>query len=352
MTVELEARTRINPYVGPRPFRYGETLYGRDREVDELLDLLVAERIVLLYSPSGAGKTSLVEAGLRPKLEREGFRILPVIRVSQQLAQDHALARPYNRYLMSTLLSLEEGVPEATRRTLDDLSGVHLDDYLAGLRAGKREQEELDNELLIIDQFEEILTLDPTDQDAKAAFLTELGGALRDRRRWALFVMREDFVPALDPYLRLLPTRLATTMRLDFLDEEAASQAMIQPAQHGGVSFTRAAASQLVTDLRRVRVQRPDGSVEEPGPYVEPVQLQVVCLRLWERLPPEARTITDADVTALGDVDSALAGYYRDRVAAVAPGSSASSSPSRGSATRCCKAPRATRRPGCVWWSC
>jgi WD40 repeat protein len=317
MTVELEARTRTNPYVGPRPFRYGETLYGRDREVNELLDLLVAERIVLLYSPSGAGKTSLVEAGLRPRLEREGFRILPVIRVSQQLPQDHALSRPYNRYLMSTLLSLEEGVSEVNRRTLDDLAGMHLDDYLATLAADVGE-EELDNELLIIDQFEEILTLNPTDQDAKAAFLTELGGALRDRRRWALFVMREDFVPALDPYLRLLPTRLATTMRLDFLDEEAASQAMIEPAHHGGVSFTRAAASQLVTDLRRVRVQRPEGSVEEPGPYVEPVQLQVVCLRLWERMPPGATTITEADVAALGDVDSALAGYYRDRVAAVA----------------------------------
>ena len=51
-------QTRPNPYVGPRAFQYGETLYGRDREVVELLDLVIAERIVLLYSPSGAGKTS------------------------------------------------------------------------------------------------------------------------------------------------------------------------------------------------------------------------------------------------------------------------------------------------------
>ena len=60
-----------NPYVGPRPFQTGETLYGRDREILELLDLLIAERIVLLYSPSGAGKTSLIQAGLLPKLEEE-----------------------------------------------------------------------------------------------------------------------------------------------------------------------------------------------------------------------------------------------------------------------------------------
>jgi hypothetical protein len=34
---------RLNPYVGPRSFRTGETLYGRDRELNELLDLLIAE---------------------------------------------------------------------------------------------------------------------------------------------------------------------------------------------------------------------------------------------------------------------------------------------------------------------
>jgi MoxR-like ATPase len=49
-----------NPYVGPRSLRYGECIYGRDREARKLLELLIAERIVLLYSPSGAGKTSLI----------------------------------------------------------------------------------------------------------------------------------------------------------------------------------------------------------------------------------------------------------------------------------------------------
>ena len=57
MTLQL---SKSNPYVGPRAFQDGETLYGRDREVAKLLNLLIAERIVLLYSPSGAGKTSLL----------------------------------------------------------------------------------------------------------------------------------------------------------------------------------------------------------------------------------------------------------------------------------------------------
>jgi hypothetical protein len=44
-----------NPYVGPRAFGSDDRLYGRDRETRELFDLLIAERIVLLHLPSGAG---------------------------------------------------------------------------------------------------------------------------------------------------------------------------------------------------------------------------------------------------------------------------------------------------------
>ena len=69
--------TRPNPYPGPRSFQQGEKLYGRQRETWELLNLLIAERIVLLVAPSGAGKTSLVQAALAPELEKEGFRVLP-----------------------------------------------------------------------------------------------------------------------------------------------------------------------------------------------------------------------------------------------------------------------------------
>ena len=45
---------RTNPYVGRGGVvDYGEHIYGRDRESLDLRDLLIAERIVLLYSPSG-----------------------------------------------------------------------------------------------------------------------------------------------------------------------------------------------------------------------------------------------------------------------------------------------------------
>src|SRR3954469_22834388 len=100
-----------NPYVGPTSFRLGDALYGREQERQDLLDLLIAERIVLLYSPSGAGKTSLIQAALVPALREAGFDVLPIIRVTHALEPGPGVPVPRNRYVMGTLLSLEESVP-------------------------------------------------------------------------------------------------------------------------------------------------------------------------------------------------------------------------------------------------
>ena len=64
----METATPTNPYVGPRSLKTGEPFFGRDREIRSLLALLVSERIVMLHSPSGAGKSSLIQAGLMPRM--------------------------------------------------------------------------------------------------------------------------------------------------------------------------------------------------------------------------------------------------------------------------------------------
>jgi chromosomal replication initiation ATPase DnaA len=89
-----------NPYIGPRSFVQGERLYGRAHELHELLYLLIAERIVLLYSPSGAGKTSLIQATLVPALAQKKFHVLPLIRVNREdvaLPRRHAPVRSSSR---------------------------------------------------------------------------------------------------------------------------------------------------------------------------------------------------------------------------------------------------------------
>lgn len=317
-----DQKRKTNPYVGPRPFQRGNRLYGRDREIRELLNLLIAQRIILLNSPSGAGKTSLIQAGLIPQLEEEDFYVFPIVRVNLEPPRElNGRPEAFNRYVYSVLVSLEANLPEEQKIPPDRLIGMSLVEYLDREPADPHTS---DTQVLVFDQFEEILTVNPFDREGKEAFFAQLGAALRDRRRWALFAMREDFVAALDAYTRFVPTRLANTFRLDLLGVEAARQAIQKPAEDAGVPFTDEAAQKLVDDLRLVRVQSFDFSTgggeeleEQKGPYVEPVQLQVVCRRLWEQLPRGARSITEQDVVAVGDVNSALSEYYADRVRAV-----------------------------------
>lgn len=329
-----------NPYVGPRAYQVGEQLYGRDSELRELFYLLTAERIVLLHSPSGAGKTSLIQAGLIPRLRGENFHVLPIVRVGSDVSrlrtivdrqllaslltagaseQRYQPSAPPNRYLFSTLLALDENLPVAQQMPLDRLATMSLEAYLS-----RRPQAvpPTGTEVLIFDQFEEILTVDPNDRAAKLRFFEEAGAALRDRRRWALFAMREEYVATLEPYLASLPTRLRNTFRLELLSPVAARTAMQEPARAHGVRFTEPAVEQLIGDLRRTVVQLADGSSAfVPGPVIEPVQLQVVCLRVWERKfegrggpPSNAAQIGVEDVVGAGEVDQVLADYYTDCV--------------------------------------
>ena len=208
-----------NPYVGPRAFQKGEILYGRDDEIEKLLNLLIAERIVLLHSPSGAGKTSLIQAALIPKLEEEKFQVLPVMRVSLKPHPNLVLPRDTNCYIFSLLLSLEEALPPSQRIATTDLACMKFVDYL--MRLLTVTDESVTTTVFIFDQFEEILSIDPIDLNAKETFFAQLGEALLNRNWWALFAMREEYLPSLEPYLHLVPTRFNTTCRLNLLSKEA-----------------------------------------------------------------------------------------------------------------------------------
>src|SRR5262245_60063929 len=93
-----------NPYVGPRPFEedQAEFFFGRDFEARELAALIVSERIVLLYSPSGAGKTSLLQARVLPELRRQKFTVLPIVRLGRSTGREMFERSVGNRYLEST----------------------------------------------------------------------------------------------------------------------------------------------------------------------------------------------------------------------------------------------------------
>jgi WD40 repeat protein len=299
-----------NPYVGPRSIadaeHPGEKLWGRDRETAELADLLIADRIVLVYSPSGAGKTSLLQAGVIPLLRERRFRALPTVRVGAEVPPGIELHAPQNRYTLSALLSLEEALPKERKTSVEKLARMTLADYLG---------EDAVRELLIFDQFEEVLTADPLDVDGREAFFEQLGDALGSRGRSAIFAMREDYLGPLDRYRKHIPTRFAHAFRLDLLAKEAALEGVTGPAAAAGVPFEREAASTLVDNLSAMVVDSATDQKIGAGEYVEPVQLQVVCRRLWDRLPEGTRSIGAGDIGDLSTVDQALSDYYADTVA-------------------------------------
>ena len=61
-----------NPYPGLRPFEEEETplFFGREHQIDQMVDLLARERFLAVVGSSGSGKSSLVNCGLRPALRR------------------------------------------------------------------------------------------------------------------------------------------------------------------------------------------------------------------------------------------------------------------------------------------
>ncbi len=337
------------PYVGPRPFRTGEPLFGRNQELEYLCRLVRPRRVVLLHSPSGAGKTSLLQAGLVPALDKEGFLPLPPVRVDQVPGSQESIdLQESNRYALSALIYWEAGkdLDEKKRLPTKELAALsasrdglvrYVNDRAA--RMSDQTKAKRARRLLIFDQFEEVLNLDPLDQLVKLGFFDQLSLLLNEAQNWAVFAMREDFVAMLEPYLGYFPERLSARFRLELLGKEAAGEAIRRPARRYGVSFQAGAANWLIEQLSRMSVLENNQVVNKPGPFVEPVQLQVVCQRLWETKWPQGKAIaepgffrkarrgklgsnaaednriTKADVQSLGSVDNALRDYYDDKIA-------------------------------------
>ena len=109
-----------------------EVFFGRDGETLDLVALVVAYRLVLLYAASGAGKTSLLNAGLVPALEQEeGFEVLPPARIRPLLAGGSLPETVANAFTFGVLCnwSRDLGRDEAEQA----LAGETLAGFLVGL---------------------------------------------------------------------------------------------------------------------------------------------------------------------------------------------------------------------------
>ncbi|CAK8712928.1 MAG: hypothetical protein CDV28_1332 [Candidatus Electronema aureum] len=310
-----------NPYIGPRSFTRKERafFFGREREARDLLSLVISERLVLFYAQSGAGKTSLINTCLVPGLEENNRAALPVGRVSGGLPA--GVEAVDNIFAFSLMLQLDQGSTAPA-----ELAHLRLSSFLRNLvsadgRTYRYEpladeaQSQSDSGdapvcVLIVDQFEEILTAHPGRWQDRAAFFRQLNQAMQDDPKLSvLLALREDYVAALEPYAPLMADRMRARFYMERMGRKAALAAISKPATQTqqGRPFAPGAAELLVDNLSLIRTSR--SKEARPGEHIEPVQLQVVCYQLWEKTA-QAAEITAEQVAGAGDIDHALADFY------------------------------------------
>ncbi len=228
-----------NPYKGLRAFQEPDAadFHGRADLVDEITTVVEAHRVVAVVGPSGIGKSSLVRAGLIPRLRSGAGAGLPWL-VTDMIPGAYPLEeleRALRRVAVRQPGELIEGVADS-RYSLAQVARRVLP---TGTRA-----------LLIIDQFEELFTL--TTDDAARQHLIDaliaLGGD-HDSTLSVLVTLRSDHLdhPLRSPELGELLARATVMVAAPRRDDLVA--AIVRPAAAVGVRFEPGLVERAVSEV-------------------------------------------------------------------------------------------------------
>ena len=205
-----------NPYQGLLAFTAATArfFFGRDQVVQDLVAALSRSSFVPLIGASGSGKSSVVRAGLIPRLQELGWRVLEPIKPG---------ADP-----VSKLKGAFDEVFE--RRRHPEIYQLIEAEGLQGIVDRLPNQKHL----LVIDQFEEVFTL-LSDRDKQRQFIEKLMG-LSDRLS-IVTTMRSDFVEAWQGHSDLVEMLQDHTVWMPPLEGEELKEAIVRPAEVQGYGF-------------------------------------------------------------------------------------------------------------------
>ncbi|MBO3744755.1 tetratricopeptide repeat protein [Streptosporangiaceae bacterium NEAU-GS5] len=305
-----------NPYVGLDAFGMDDAdrFFGRAREARDLAYLWRSNRVVILFGPSGIGKTSLLRAGAIPRLRTSRIDLLPIGRLAPSSSFPAPNLEDHNPYIFSLLSSWLPGESPAA------LVGKSISEFLLDrFRTIGRYGEPVPI-FAAIDQYEEVLNTPPIWQRHAERFRAELSRAAKDLPNLRLLIsVRGDAVSGMLDRETELSMEHQAWMRLNPLSPKEALSAIVDPAKDTRRSYRRAAAELLIQDLRTVQARDVLGTVHKVEvDAVEPWQLQLVCAELWDRLPPECEVIGVADIQDFSDVGQTLLDTYQDAVTTIA----------------------------------
>ena len=228
MAQRLPGLDERRPYPGLSSFTSADAqfFFGREADVEALLQRLKRPRLLAVVGPSGAGKSSFLRAGVLPCLPREWSAVVatPGLRPFQALA--HAMA------------ALVAGDPEAVRQLL---RFDNADTVVAIFRSFRERHGHV---LVVLDQFEELFTL--SDTGVQTAFATLLGRLVIEADCHVLLSLRDDFLLRCSAHEALTPA----------FSESHASR---QPEPERAAARTGAAGAGVRLPVRGRESRRRDG---------------------------------------------------------------------------------------------
>lgn len=348
----MQDALRLNPYPGPWPYQHEhKALFaGRDSETEELVSRIMGTQFVFLYSQSGAGKSSLINTLLQEKLEEKGYRVLRVKNLAGATERRRLNGANSNPFISNMFLSLSHEASQP-RAIIKELEGLLMEQQLALIKheietnfADKtvkfkhetfaRRMEEHYPEtnkspfVFIFDQFEEIFTTPQQYSKHRRDFfdqINQLAEALPHSH--FLFSFREEYLAFFDRYLGQLDLD-SYRFHLDLLTMEQALQVIRKPitlAEKNGEyarvydkKYAEGVPEAIVAELVKIPIHwESDTAAYVEGEYVEPVQLQLVCRKLWDKLGPDEKLITMAHLEQIGGVEKVLVDYYEESIHAL-----------------------------------
>jgi WD40 repeat protein len=259
------------PYPGLRAFRRDEAdiFFGRDEQVDQLLEKLRTSRFLAVIGASGCGKSSLVKAGMIAALET-GF--LASAGTRWRIAE----MRPGNR----PLHNLSEALIHHTALGYQTSKELDMAFLYATLKRGplglvevlqERALPDRTSLLLLVDQFEEIFRYARTggmdEADAFVALL--LATAKHDVPVYVVITMRSDFLGDCALFMGLPEALNQSQFLTPRLTRDQRAEAIIGPASVFGDKVEPALLNHLLNDMGG-------------GPDQLPL-MQHVLMRMWTR---------------------------------------------------------------------
>jgi formylglycine-generating enzyme required for sulfatase activity len=336
-------------YPGVRPFETHEKhlFFGRSRDIEELYDLLLLERLIVLFAKSGYGKSSLLKAGIIPKFTDprapESRQYRPIeIRFGTYVPGKSATPLETVVKALEPLPTQKDAVFLAT-----GTPAIRLWHHFKMRQAPTPEGTGAGNSpgsgrfFLIFDQFEEFFSYPEADQAQFRAEIAELlyeeipqdvrlaaRAGTREQRAFlatpfdakVLFSIRADRLSLLDGMKDRLPAILNKRFELQALDERQAREAIVMPAAlppellgtGAGESFTYS------TDALEKMLRELSGKDAAGRGRIEAFQLQIVCASIEKRVRERGlTTVTAADLPDFGNV---YEDYYQDRIGELPPG--------------------------------